>query len=384
MEFDAVFEGGGAKGIAFVGALEPFLERHHFGRLVGTSAGAIVATFLAAGYSAQELQEALGEEIDGKAVFSYFLSPPSFVPLPRNRSAFYRLVHRVLYALPYYRKFASLMLQGGIYSAAEFEAWLECKLDRPMTEKWNMKDLRLGELHALTGKHLTLIAADTTANQMLILNHNTAPRCPVIQAVRMSMSLPFVWQEISWQQDWGGYLGVSITGHRIVDGGILSAFPIELLLSTDSYIMDKMAPASDNPTLGFLLDETLPVPNAPPTDRRYNLIGSLFGQGFSGRFLDLIDTMTKAHDKIVLDSYRDAVVNLPTKGYGTTDFDMSTARRDALVAAGRAAMVEYFEQMGFLEAREADQGYHVEGTKSLREQQQIDAIARRMFGLPPL
>jgi NTE family protein len=43
MEFDMVFEGGGAKGMAFIGALR-VLEKgqHTSGRLIGTSAGALL------------------------------------------------------------------------------------------------------------------------------------------------------------------------------------------------------------------------------------------------------------------------------------------------------------------------------------------------------
>ncbi|NOQ15090.1 MAG: patatin, partial [Methyloprofundus sp.] len=44
-EYDLVFEGGGAKGSVFVGALEVFFknERRKSRRLLGTSAGAITA-----------------------------------------------------------------------------------------------------------------------------------------------------------------------------------------------------------------------------------------------------------------------------------------------------------------------------------------------------
>jgi predicted acylesterase/phospholipase RssA len=44
MKYDLVFEGGGAKGSVFVGALQEFNARgHEAGRLIGTSAGAISA-----------------------------------------------------------------------------------------------------------------------------------------------------------------------------------------------------------------------------------------------------------------------------------------------------------------------------------------------------
>src|SRR5262245_24556897 len=75
--FDIVFEAGGAKGLAFIGALEVlFRSGHKARRLVGTSAGAITATCLAAGYSPQELLEASKERRGDRATFASFLSPP--------------------------------------------------------------------------------------------------------------------------------------------------------------------------------------------------------------------------------------------------------------------------------------------------------------------
>jgi hypothetical protein len=48
--FDMAFEGGGAKGSAFVGALEMLEAKgHKHRRLIGTSAGANTATLVAAG-----------------------------------------------------------------------------------------------------------------------------------------------------------------------------------------------------------------------------------------------------------------------------------------------------------------------------------------------
>jgi predicted acylesterase/phospholipase RssA len=63
MQYDLVFEGGGAKGMSFVGALQELEARDHtHGRLLGTPAGAITATFTAAGYGTQEVLEALTEK----------------------------------------------------------------------------------------------------------------------------------------------------------------------------------------------------------------------------------------------------------------------------------------------------------------------------------
>src|SRR5205823_7218359 len=77
MNYDLVFEGGGAKGMVFVGACEEFFGRGHtFDRLLGTSAGAITATLLAAGYTPKEMLEALVEKEGDRSVFAGFMGPP--------------------------------------------------------------------------------------------------------------------------------------------------------------------------------------------------------------------------------------------------------------------------------------------------------------------
>jgi hypothetical protein len=61
------------------------------------------------------------------------------------------------------------------------------------------------------------------------------------------------------------------------------------------------------------------------------------------RLQRLVNTATGAHDKMVIEEYSHLVVRLPAQGYGTTEFDMSDQRRDALVEARRDAMALYFD-----------------------------------------
>jgi NTE family protein len=58
---DGVFEGGGVKGIAFVGALEAAEEAGitRWVNLAGTSAGAIIASLLAIGHTPAQLRSIL-------------------------------------------------------------------------------------------------------------------------------------------------------------------------------------------------------------------------------------------------------------------------------------------------------------------------------------
>ena len=59
-KYDAVFEGGGVKGVALIGALKRLEEEEiGFGRVAGTSAGAVTAALVSARYKAEEIRDIL-------------------------------------------------------------------------------------------------------------------------------------------------------------------------------------------------------------------------------------------------------------------------------------------------------------------------------------
>lgn len=372
MKYDLVFEGGGAKGLVFVGALQAFLEEgHEVGRLIGASAGAITAALLAAGYTPDEIVEVIDERLpDGRPQFAAFLDvPQQFSDDDVRDSLSYRLLEQVdirwipgpveqllleiiiesMMRYPAYRHIFSFVEQGGWYAGDAFREWLTARLDAGGR---NLGSTTLGEFHGRTGSDLTLIASDTTAHQMLVLNHRTAEKCPLVWAVRMSMSYPFAWQEVRWDAEWGPYKEQEIAGHTIVDGGMLTNFPIDLFVSTDSGVTDVMgSDGRSDDVLGFLIDETLPVPGSDVVPARTTMAerGVLSRVDVKElevvtRLKRMVDTVTQAHDKFVIDALRDNVCRLPAKGYGTLDFDVSDERRDALIAAGYEATKAYFRQ----------------------------------------
>jgi predicted acylesterase/phospholipase RssA len=174
-----------------------------------------------------------------------------------------------------------------------------------------------------------------------VLNHHTAPRCPVVWAVRMSMSIPLVWNEVVWEAAWGPYLDRDVSGHAIVDGGLLSNFPIELLISDAPEVVRLMGPKRDTEVLGMLIDELAPVPGAPAPGGHGPLDPAQLKM--VQRLRRLVDTAMSAHDKMVMDEHEQLVARLPAAGYGVMDFDMSDARRGALVDAGRAALAAHLD-----------------------------------------
>lgn len=360
MQYDLVFEGGGAKGSVFVGALKEFFARGHTARrVVGTSAGAITATLLAAGYTPEEMLAIITEKLpNGKPVFSSFMDlPKSFTKEDIQNSLTYTLFENsnfpnwikrsIFYQLlksNAYKQMFSFVEAGGLYAGDTFLHWIETQLEH--------KGLGLGEatfanFYKRTEMDLSLIVSDTSGKQMLILNHRTVPHCPVAWAVRMSMSIPFVWQEVEWNKEWGEYLNNDITGHIIVDGGVLSNFPINLLTYTNKEIKRVMGDTDPYAVanLGFLIDETKEVKNSgKPKNDGNNLFDNLRDLKTVKRINALIETMTSAHDNINIRTYKKEICKLPAKGYGVTEFDMEDERLMALVDAGQEAMKKYFDR----------------------------------------
>jgi predicted acylesterase/phospholipase RssA len=366
MKYDLVFEGGGAKGGAFAGALRAF-ERHGHTprRLIGSSAGSIVATLVAAGYTATECLDALQEKLpDGRSVFASFLDTPSIditdqmsdglrswlvteldnPTIPNSIEPFVDHVMGKLVSAEIFRHVLSLLVWGGWYSGKAFRNWLRERLDQ---DGRNLADSSLLEFYQRTGSDFSSVAADVTEREMLVLNHRTAPDCPTVWAVRMSMSCPFAWPEVIWHAEWGKYLGKELTGHRVVDGGLLSNFPIRLFVSSDETIDEIMGEnsASKN-VIGLLIDETLPVPGIEaPVKQGSPATGILERldvlQESVWRIQGLADTVLGGHDRTVVEAYQHLVCRLPAKWIGTLDFDMPASRMQALVNAGDHAMETY-------------------------------------------
>jgi len=368
MEYDLVFEGGGAKGLAFVGALKSFERRGHTPRrVIGTSAGSILAAMVAAGYNSAESYDAIAEKLpDGRSRFASFLETPNIEDNPQlqesmrywlvtelDNPAVPNLIEPVVDALikslikrEGMRHLVSLLLWGGWYSGDGFMSWLKERLD---FNGRNLSGTTLTEFHERTGKDLNLVASDVTGREMLVLNHRTAPTLPTTWAVRMSMGCPFAWPEIVWQAEWGAYRGRDLNGHRVVDGGLLSNFPLKLLISSDDYIDEIMGQnsASQN-VIGFLIDESLPVPGIEETPDQGSTFQNIYDhldllQEMIYRIRGLADTVLSAHDKFINEKDVQFVCRLPAKGFGTLEFDMPGERMDAILNAGEAAMEAFFE-----------------------------------------
>lgn len=165
MFIDGVFSGGGLKGFALVGAYQVLEEKgYRFKRVAGTSAGAILASFIAAGYTAKEIEQLL-DELDANAL----LDPrKTILPIP-------------------FIKWIRLYWRLGMYQGKALERWLFEKLAQKGI--YSFGDLPLGSLK--------FIASDLTNGKIIVLPDDlkhygiSSESFPVARALRMSCGIPF-------------------------------------------------------------------------------------------------------------------------------------------------------------------------------------------------
>ncbi len=179
-----IMKGGGIKGLAYVGALDLLRDEYDFSWFVGTSAGAITAILLAAGYTVEELQKILEEKN-----FKDFFDAPLYI-LPTN-----------------------LLFKKGMHPAQEFTDWM----DRLLTKKFGGKlPVTLGQIQEATGNRITVYASQK-GRKVLTFDSVDDSEVSGAYAARCSMSIPVIFTPQSDQGRWA------------FDGGLQNNFPIRQL-----------------------------------------------------------------------------------------------------------------------------------------------------------
>jgi NTE family protein len=313
---DLVCEGGGVKGVGLAGAYS-VLEEHGYRvqNVAGTSAGAITAALIAAGYTAEELK---------KIVFELdFLQFEDKGWEDR---------------IPLFGKGVSLLSDQGIYEGNRFREWIGGLLEEKHIKTF--ADLRTGDEDPRFAYRLQVIASDVSARRLLVLPRDAAilgiepDELEVALAVRMSMSIPIFFEPVRIENKQTNH------EHLIVDGGMLSNYPLWLFDCDTSQIPDW-------PTFGLLLVE--PEPKTPITARLPEPQKGPHGaRGLISLLSALVHTMMEAHERMYVEKEQFArTIPIKTLGVGTTEFNLSEERKLALYNSGRTAAEEFLATWNF-------------------------------------
>lgn len=298
---DMVFAGGGAKGVAHLGAMWA-IDRLgiKIKRLAGTSAGAINASLVAAGYSIEDLCNELFD-ID-------FMS---------FRDGFWDK------HLPKFARIAAISSSYGMYEGENFQKWIEKMLVAHHANTFGrLPEKEVGMLAKLDhkdGGRLSIMASDITHSCELMMPRdlvldrygNLRPHSfPISAAVRMSISVPFF------------FTPYNLNNCMIVDGAFASNLPLETF--------DRLDPKKVRwPTFGMnLVSEASPAMN---TDDLFH-----FG-------LAVFDTMRYGHSRMSFMEYPTRIcrlVDIPTGDVRTLDFGITKKQKEMLFINGARTVLK--------------------------------------------
>jgi NTE family protein len=315
---DLVFEGGGVKGIGLAGAFSVLAEQGWEAmNIAGTSAGAITAALVGAGYTAEELKTEVLE-------------------LDFNRFQDKGWEDK----LPFIEKTVSLLKDLGLYEGKFFQNWMAERLAAKGKRTFGDLVVDPEERDLRYRYKLHVVASDVTQRRLLVLPRDAASlgvepdELEIAYAVRMSMSMPFFFEPVQHVNPKTNRV------HTIVDGGMLSNFPIWLF---------DTPPGEEPgwPTFGMLLVEAnhkVSVAERLPEPEHTRR-----GAGGLVAFVKaLAHTTMEFHDRLYVEKADFArTIPIDTLGVRTTEFDLPRERALELYESGRKAAETFLADWDF-------------------------------------
>lgn len=290
MLIDGVFSGGGLKAFTLVGAYQMLEEKgFRFKRVAGTSAGAILACLIAAGYTGKEIEEVLDNQD-----FQSLLDPrKTIIPLP-------------------FMKWLLLYWRLGLYQGIALENFFMETLAAKGV--YTFGDLPPGTLK--------LVTSDLTNGKMMVipddLPHYGIPAAsfPIARALRMSCGLPFIFEPVK--------LTVGDGKAIVVDGGVLSNFPL--------WVFDEPTGKRERPILGLKISRAQEEWSGYKITNGLNLFEALFS------------TMQTAHDeRYISRKHEKNIIFIPVDEKLTTKFDMSQEMKERLIEKGKSRTNQFLK-----------------------------------------
>ena len=290
MLIDGVFSGGGLKAFSLVGAYQVLEEKgFQFKRVAGTSAGAILACLIAAGYTGKEIEELLDNQD-----FQTLLDPrKTIIPLP-------------------FMKWLLLYWRLGLYQGIALENFFMETLAAKGV--YTFGDLPPGSLK--------LVTSDLTNGKMMVipddLPHYGIPAASfsIARALRMSCGLPFIFEPVK--------LTVGVGKAIVVDGGVLSNFPL--------WVFDEPIGKRERPILGLKISRAQEEWSGYKITNGLNLFEALFS------------TMQTAHDeRYISRKHEKNIIFIPVDEKLTTKFDMSQEMKERLIEKGKSRTNQFLK-----------------------------------------
>ncbi|MBV8527818.1 MAG: patatin-like phospholipase family protein [Candidatus Dormibacteraeota bacterium] len=311
---DLVLEGGGAKGIAHVGALLALEDAgYSFQRVAGTSAGAIASAFTAAcmqtGRRIKDIESLLFSGTTPDSIDYGKVPDGPGIPV----------IAQIVDA-------ARLLTQHGVYPGTYLHDWIHTQLEHLGVTTFG--DLKLtgpewDHLPANERYRLVVVVTDISRGAVARLPWDyrsvyglDPDRQLVSDAVRASASIPFFFEPV--KLPWGGR---SRNVSLLVDGGACSDFPVEIFDRLDG---DKPR----WPTFGVKLSAR------DDPKRLTNQVSDLVTFATA-----LLETVVNGNDQVHLADpcVVERTMFIDTSAVGSEDFDVTAQEQKLLFNNGEVA-----------------------------------------------
>ncbi|NGX62010.1 MAG: Photosystem I assembly protein Ycf3 [Chlamydiae bacterium] len=340
-------QGGGPKGIAYLGAIEKLEEEgllDELKRVAGTSAGAILATLLAVGYTYEELYEILmnfdiqhfldatsENERFAKAAFK---SAQTQEKGPVLQALLGEQIQDICHLKPkkLYNKLSGLT---GLFEGEKFLTWI----DELIEKKTGKKNCTFKELQTCIRKnpdqfkqlHIYATRVTPTFSETHFSSEDKDWEDLVISsAVRASMSIPGVFRphQLLYKSKEGAEPHTR-EENKYVDGGLLNNFPLDTF-DSQAYKLpgDITWGGKTNPrTLGLCLKE---IKNENPEERKLDNAEDL-GSAIASLYFECETLKSFANP-----TNQKRYIQIPVK-LGLLDFDATKQQKEEAIQAGRDA-----------------------------------------------
>jgi NTE family protein len=312
---DLVLSGGGVKGIGLVGAVVALMDAgYRAQRVSGTSAGSIVGAVVAAASMGNQLSPEEVKELALQLDYHKFTDPG---PLER---------------LPVLGPSLAVLRGTGIYRGDYAHDWVRSQLENLGVRTFGDLAIDNDALPAEQRYKLVVTVADVTTGQLVRLPWDyrriyglDPDEQSVADAVRASMAIPFFFRPVTLSAS----TGLTST---LVDGGILSNFPIDSLDRTDGR-------KPRWPSFGVTVLPNLPEGN----DKVIPALSPLRLLGPPHLLESVITTALVGRDQAYLNQpwVNARTIRVDSTDIGFLDFDISDNEIEALYAKGYAAAEKF-------------------------------------------
>ncbi|MCH9625565.1 MAG: hypothetical protein S4CHLAM123_07410 [Chlamydiales bacterium] len=342
-----VFQGGGAKGPVHIGGLHVLENRgvlSNVERVAGTSAGAITATFLALGYTVDEIQKLLmkTELIE----FLDFMKPSN--SWSKNSAQYTNISH-----FPDITQLAdSVLNHSGLCKGKVFRRWMAKLIEK----KTGIKYFTFGDLRKLVKsgngnyKHLHAFATQIRPKKKITHFNSEEKKWDeyiIADTIRLSMGIPGVFDaQFAYYRDDDGHRH-SYKDKFYVDGGVIYNLPVEAfdrLDYTTTKVLsekEKKRPVFNKETLAFSLcdpdDESVDIKRSKPSEpSKLGVLSDAIGTRMHGESI--------LRERVPYNKHR--IIKISNMGVGTLEFNLSKKGMKELIESGKEDTEEFLEDQG--------------------------------------